>query len=437
MKKTSSYPNDWREVTLADLVDITHGFPFKGEFINDKPQGDILLTPRNFTIGGGFKSNKFKYYSGSFPEEYILSDGDLIVSMTDLSKQSDTLGYPAILPVNQGSHRYLHNQRIGKIHIKDPSLETRYIYYVMCGHEYRSEVLASSTGTAIKHTSPSRIKKFRFRLAPPPEQRAISYILGTLDDKIESNRRMNETLEAMAQAIFKDWFIDFAPVKAKMAGHEPYLSPELWELFPNSLDEEGKPAGWEICMVRDCFTLTMGQSPPSETYNENGDGLPFFQGSTDFGFRYPKNRKYCTDPSRIAEKNYTLVSVRAPVGDINKALGKCCIGRGVAALCHKSGNSSYTYYSTWRIQQKLREYEDTGTVFGSINKKQFETLSILQPSANIIVAFESLICPIDDYIRKNFMENLTLTQTRDLILPKLLSGEIRISDFEKILEAIV
>jgi len=199
--------------------------------------------------------------------------------------------------------------------------DTGFIYYYLTQNHVvdHLQTIAEHNTSAYPSIRPSDIQKLQINLPPLPTQQAIVRILGTLDEKIELNRRMNETLEAMAQAIFKDWFVDFGPLRAKMEGREPYLSPELWELFPNRLDEAGKPVGWEICMVRDCFTLTMGQSPPSKTYNENGDGLPFFQGSTDFGFRYPKNRKYCTDPSRIAEKNYTLVSVRAPVGEINKA----------------------------------------------------------------------------------------------------------------------
>ena len=214
----------WREVTLGDLIDIRHGFAFKGQFIHDEPQGDVLLTPRNFAIGGGFKGDKFKYYDGPVDEEYVLQEGDLLVTMTDLSKQSDTLGYPAVVPACTGERRYLHNQRLGKVLPKDTGeLHTRYIYYLMCSVEYRHEVLASATGTTVKHTSPDRIRQFKFSLPPLPEQRTIAHILGTLDDKIELNRRMNRTLEEMARAIFKDWFIDFGPTRAKIEGREPYL----------------------------------------------------------------------------------------------------------------------------------------------------------------------------------------------------------------------
>ena len=266
------------------------------------------------------------------------------------------------------------------------------------------------------------------------EQRAIAHILGTLDDKIELNRRMNETLEAMARALFKDWFVDFGPTRAKIEGRDPYLAPEMWDLFPDKLDEDGKPEGWEVRALAECFNLTMGQSPPGSSYNDHGIGLPFFQGRTDFGFRYPENRKFCTAPTRIAQPGDTLVSVRAPVGDINMAWMQCCIGRGVAALQHKAASSSFTYYSVWAIQEKIRVYEHTGTVFGAINRKQFEVLRTLEPRSEFIEAFDAYISPMDFRIRGNTLETRTLTELRDLLLPKLMSGEIRVGDADKFVQ---
>ena len=148
---------EWREVRLADLIDIKHGFAFKGVSIHDEPLGNVLLTPGNFAIGGGFKGDRLKYYADSVSEEFVLEEGDMLVTMTDLSKQSDTLGYPALVPRSRHGRRYLHNQRLGKVVIKGTEdVYERYIYYVMCSDEYRNEVLASATGTTVKHTITSR-----------------------------------------------------------------------------------------------------------------------------------------------------------------------------------------------------------------------------------------------------------------------------------------
>ena len=432
---------EWRDVALGELIDIKHGFAFKGQFIRDEPYGDVLLTPRNFAAGGGFKSDKVRYYDGPIPDEFVLEKGDLLVTMTDLSKQSDTLGYPAFVPGSTDGRRYLHNQRLGKVLLRESeAMDMRFIHYVMCGAEYRNEVLASATGTTVKHTSPDRIRQFRFLIPPLPEQRAIAHVLGTLDDKIELNRRMNQTLEEMARALFKSWFVDFDPVRAKMEDRWrrgdslPGLPAEYYDLFPDRLvasDLGEIPEGWEVKALGERFNLTMGQSPPSSTYNTNGEGLPFFQGNADFGFRYPRERMYCTVPTRMACRDDTLVSVRAPVGAINMAWKQCCVGRGVAALRHTSGSRSFTYYSAWALQEEIQQYEHTGTVFGAITKAQFEALRVIEPLVELIDCFESQIKPLDQQIRSNVSDSRTLAAHRDALLPKLMSGKLRVEENAK------
>ena len=277
----SSEERGRRQVSIGELVDIKHGFAFKGSFMRDEPCGDVLLTPGNFAVGGGFKGEKFKYYDGLVPEEFVLNEGDLLVTMTDLSKLSDTLGYPAFVPDNPEGRRYLHNQRLGKVSLKSSErVDTKYLYYVMCTTDYRHEVLASATGTTVKHTSPDRIKQFRFMLPPLPEQRAITHILGTLDVKIELNRRMNQTLEEMARAIFQDWFVDFGPVRAKLEGREPYLPPELWDLFPDRLvdSELGEvPEGWEVRALGDFGEIVTGKTPSTRNPTFYSTDVPFLK----------------------------------------------------------------------------------------------------------------------------------------------------------------
>ncbi len=311
--------------------------------------------------------------------------------------------------------------------------DVRFCYYLLKSINFTQ----FNVGSGVPTLNRNHVHPLPVSVPPLPDQRAIAHILGTLDDKIELNRRMNQTLEEMARAIFKDWFIDFGPTRARMEGREPYLPAEVWELFPDSLvdSELGPiPEGWEMRTLGDCFNLTMGQSPPGRTYNESGEGLPFFQGRTDFGFRYPEKRRFCTEPKRIAESDDTLVSVRAPVGDINMAWEKCCIGRGVAALRHKSGASSYTYHSAWAIQQQIQQYEHTGTVFGAINKRQFESLLSVQPPCEAIREFESLVSPLDSHIRSNVVESRNLTYQRDTLLPKLVSGEVQVVNVQALSE---
>ena len=312
---------------------------------------------------------------------------------------------------------------------------TEYAYYLTRWEKVRNYAVGKMTGTSGRQRVP--VDSLDHLIVPVPslpEQRAIAHILGTLDDKIELNRRMNETLEAMARALFKSWFVDFDPVRAKMEGRDTGLPKHVADLFPDRFvaSELGEiPEGWAVKPLGECFNLTMGQSPPGSSYNNLGKGSPFFQGRTDFGFRYPENRKFCTAPARKARPGDTLVSVRAPVGDINMAWAQCCIGRGVATLRHKSASSSYTYYSVQAMQKTLSLYEQTGTVFGSINKKQFESLQTIEPRLELIKGFDTFVGPLDSNIEQNTARTRTLINLRDLLLPKLISGEIRFHGVKK------
>lgn len=241
------------------------------------------------------------------------------------------------------------------------------------------------------------------------EQARIAQILTSLDDKIELNLQMNHTLEAIAQAIFKEWFVDF-----EFPGFDGVLV-------------DGLPKGWKMGKLGEEFNLIMGQSPKGETLNQNNDGMIFYQGRTDFGFRFPTNRVYTTEPNRIANKLHTLVCVRAPVGDVNMAIEKCCIGRGLSAVRHKSDAYSYTYYTMKNIEPIFKGFESEGTVFGSLNKNNFENIEVLIPGKTIISEFEKIINPIDNKILNNTLEIQILTQTRDSLLPRLMSGKVRVN----------
>ncbi|WPD23622.1 MAG: restriction endonuclease subunit S [Candidatus Electrothrix scaldis] len=276
---------------------------------------------------------------------------------------------------------------------------------------------------------------------------------------IKLNRQMNATLEAMAQALFKSWFVDFDPVidKALAAGNpipEPLrkkvearqalgdkrkpLPADVAQYFSDRFvfsEEMGwVPEGWKESSVGQEFNITMGQSPPGSTYNEDGEGIPFFQGRTDFGFRYPANRIYCTAPKRFAAKGDSLVSVRAPVGDVNIAASDCCIGRGLSALRHKSGSQSFTYYSMLQLREYFNVYEAEGTVFGSINQKDFKLLPQVRVLSELVREFDMYGGYIDRKIGINNKNIIQLEAVRDTLLPKLLSGQLRIPDAEKLIK---
>jgi type I restriction enzyme S subunit len=172
----------------------------------------------------------------------------------------------------------------------------------------------------------------------------------------------------------------------------------------------------------------MGQSPPGDTYNSEGEGLPFYQGRTDFGFRFPKQRIFCTQENRVALPGETLVSVRAPVGDVNQAIEKCIIGRGVASTMHKSKSGAYTFSLLKSLYPRLSYYNGEGTVFGAINRSDFNNMLIVEPPASLVKSFEAICGPMNAKIRSLFLSTEALTQLRDSLLPRLISGELQIPE---------
>lgn len=281
------------------------------------------------------------------------------------------------------------------LYIKDfKGNSEEFVYYFLLNQDFTQ----FNTGSAVPSLNRNHLHKVDVTIPFLSEQKAIAGVLSSLDDKIDLLHRQNETLEALAETLFRQWFVEEAK--------------EDWE--------EGK--------LGDEFDFTMGQSPPGNTYNEEQIGSPMYQGNADFGFRFPTNRIFTTEPKRFAEKHDTLISVRAPVGAQNMANERCCIGRGVAAFRYKRDSSfySYTYYKLKSLMNEIKQFNESGTVFGSISKSDFENINVLIPEQNLILGFQHKIKPIDEKILENSNQIRTLTQLRDTLLPKLMSGEVRV-----------
>lgn len=174
----------------------------------------------------------------------------------------------------------------------------------------------------------------------------------------------------------------------------------------------------------------MGQSPKGDSYNEDGIGTVFYQGRAEFSSRFPTRRLFTTEPKRMAQANDTLMSVRAPVGDLNVAYESCCIGRGLAAIHSKAKQQSYILYTMFALRQQLEVFNGEGTVFGSINRDALNSMPIKLPPEELLCQFEQLVEPMDAAIRNNYEENCRLTAIRDSILPRLMSGELDISNID-------
>ena len=363
----------------------------------------------------------------SFTERYIYR-GERNISEKGLHSCSaklmpkDTVLFSSRAPIGYvaiAANKLCTNQGFKSIIADESKIHYLYLYYYLIYK--KSEIEAVASGTTFKEVSGSVLKKFKIEIHESIlEQRAIADTLSCLDDMIELNNRTNKVLEEMAQAIFKHWFVDF---EFPNENGEPYKSSG-GEMVDSELGEI--PRGWDVGVLSDLADITMGQSPPGSSYNSSGEGMIFFQGRTDFGHRFPSVRLYTTEPKRIASKGETLLSVRAPVGDINKALETCCIGRGLSALESKLGYNSYIYYCLQGSVAILDIFNAEGTVFGSITKKTLSNIHIVISPEKQMKKFEFTVNEIDRIIENNFEENLIISSVRDTLLPKLMSGEIRV-----------
>ena len=286
------------------------------------------------------------------------------------------------------------------VFVPKPNTDKDFLYYVLADDDFFTYSMATSKGTKMPRGDKTSIMQYEVPLIDLQVQEKIASVLKALDKKIELNNEINNNLEQQAQAIYQQMFIDNAS------------------------------SDWTEGTLNDIADITMGQSPSGSSYNEDGNGIIFFQGRAEFGFRFPAVRLYTTEPKRKACANDTLMSVRAPVGDLNVAHTDCCIGRGLAAIHSKNNHQSFVLYTMFSLKKQLDVFNGEGTVFGSINRNSLNEMPILIPSNEKLDEFETLVAPMDAAIRNNYDEICRLRQLRDSLLPKLMSGELDVSDID-------
>ena len=300
---------------------------------------------------------------------------------------------------------------------RDGISDSSFVYYLAISDLVRKPAEKSMSGASGRQRADkSTIENLELILPPLPTQHKIASILSAYDELTENNTRRIKILEEMAQAIYKEWFINFRfpeHEKAKMIESELGLIPE----------------GWEVKRLGEVCEIVMGQSPKSEFYNTNGQGLPFHQGVKDFGTRFPTHTTYCTVDRRIAERRDILLSVRAPVGRLNIANTKIIIGRGLAALRHKKLLQSFLLYQLKNIFS-VEDSMGSGAIFNAITKGDLGNVKFLVSSNGIDIKFNEIVSSIDNKIENVQSQIENLRHTRDLLLPKLISGEIDVEELD-------
>lgn len=425
------------EARLGDVAQMVTGYPFKSSDYVSDPHAPRLL--RGDNIGQGYiRWRNVQHWPWSLTdnlEQYWLRAGDVVIAMDrpwiEAGLKYATL-YPSDLPA-------LLVQRVARLR-GSSDLDSRFLQYVIGSRDFTQYVIGVQTGTTVPHISEQQIADFRFPLPRLVDQQRIAEALGVLDDKIELNRRMNYTLEEMARAIYKDWFVDFGPVRAKIEDREPYLSREVWGLFPDGFDEHEKPNGWEISTIGNEVNVVGGSTPSTKQPRYWGGENAWATPKDLAALRTPvllETSRTITDEgvkqisSRQLPPDTVLLSSRAPVGYLAISQIPVSVNQGFIAMkCQRRLSSVFVWlWAHNNLESMLRSAN--GSTFQEISKRNFRPLPILVPTEEIRCQFETLARPLFDRIARNERENASLAEMRDLLLPLLMSGEVTLKDAEK------
>lgn len=383
---------EWVERKISDIGTVVGGATPSTKKLENYENGKIAwITPKDLS---SFSGRYVEHGERNITEIGLKScSTQLLPPNTVLFSSRAPIGYVAI-----AANEVCTNQGFKSV-IPNENTDPLFLFYLLKYNKDKIEGMGS--GTTFKEVSGNTMKNIVVNVPTDKKvQEKIAAILGSIDDKIEENEQINNNLEQQAQTIYQQMFIDNAR------------------------------SDWAEGTLSDIADITMGQSPSGSSYNEDGTGTIFFQGRAEFGFRFPSVRLCTTEPKRIARSNDTLMSVRAPVGDLNVAHMDCCIGRGLAAIHSKSHHQSFVLYTMFSLKKQLDVFNGEGTVFGSINRNSLNDMPILIPSDDILDEFERIVAPMDLTIRNNYDENCRLQDIRDTLLPRLMSGELDVSDIE-------
>lgn len=412
---------EWKEVRLGDVCEIKHGFAYKGKYFSDTPTCDILVTPGNFTLSGGFKLDKPKFYNGPVEKDYILSKGDLIVTMTDLSKNIDTLGYSALVPEVKGL-TFHHNQRIGLVENIANNVDKYFLYWIMRTPAYQSFIATHSSGTTVHHTSPKGIGNYVFKLPPLDDQRRIASILSSLDRKIELNNKINADLEEMAQGIFKNWFVDFEPFK-----DGKFVDSELGMI----------PEGWKVGRLDEIADVVGGSTPSKakpEYYTQKGIAWLTPKDLSNHPAVYTSRgviditeEGYNSTSTKLMPKGTILFTSRAPIGYISIAQNDICTNQGFKSLVPKKAGTCFLYCFLKYVTPEI-ENKSTGSTFKEASGSLMKSLQVIMPEQKVFEDFETIVSPLFARIESLEKENSRLSLLRDTLLPRLMSGELEVPE---------
>ncbi len=321
---------------------------------------------------------------------------------------------------------------------KDGRLNARFLKFFFDSQIFQNYLVQISATSTINTLPIKEQKKLEIPLPSRKSQQLIVNVLGALDDRITLLRETNATLEAIAQALFKSWFVDFDPVRAKAEGRQPEgMDASTAALFPDSFKESELgllPRGWQWSGLDNIADVTMGLSPKGDSYNSDGVGTPLINGPVEFGDYFPVQTKWTNMASRVSAFGDLIFCVRgSTTGRRVVADGEYCIGRGVCAIRSRYEAPGFIYQTiNFGLDRLLAK--TTGSVFPSLSGPDIKNFRVLNPSPELMGAYERITKSLLGRIQSNQAQAQTLTQLRDTLLPRLISGQLRLPDAEQLTE---
>ncbi|MEA2109998.1 MAG: restriction endonuclease subunit S [Pseudomonadota bacterium] len=432
--------SDWTLKKIGEFAEVKGGKRLpKGKRLSEKKTTHPYIRVVDFTEGRISLSNLLYVPEEVFPniKRYIVESGDVVISIVG------TIGLIATIPSELHAANLTENA--AKILIEDTTVDSQYLSYYLKSSIGQHEIQRNTVGSTQPKLPLYGIKNIEVSYPRLPEQRAIAHILGSLDDKIELNRRMNQTLEATARATFKSWFVDFVPVRAKAEGRPTGLPDDIAALFPDSFEgsEIGEiPKGWRVGVVSDLGNVICGKTPPTKDPENYGEDIPFITIPDMHGKVFvTQTGKYLSTKGANTQRNKYLpakticVSCIATPGLVVMTTKRSQTNQQINSVIPKSKRSSYYCYQVLnRLGDQIRAGGSGGSVLLNLNKTLFSNIKVLIPDSETIESYQQIVEPFFERLLQNQRESVFLSSLRDTLLPKLISGELRVPDAEKFVE---
>ena len=339
-----------------------------------------------------------------------------------------------------GNERVALAQRVVTLRGKAGVLDNTFLRYLLQTEAVQSQLAARATGTTVLGIKQSELRKVEIPLPPIDLQRSSTTLLANLDDRIALLRETNATLEAIAQALFKSWFIDFDPVRAKSQGLAPAGMDEVTAaLFPDGFEESALgpvPRRWEILPFTNAVTVIGGGTPKTSIPEYWGGEIPWFSvvdAPSDADTFVVSTEKTITATglancsAKLLPVGTTIISARGTVGRLALVGCEMAMNQSCYALRGKAGDAYFTYFSTRGLVSTLKQ-RTHGSVFDTITRDTLAGVTIVYPPESAISAFESVVAPVMGRIRENLLQSRTLSALRDTLLPRLISGQLRLPE---------